>query len=73
MCSQPTQLIKALCGLASFMIRCINWMKGLNYRTTMILTFFHIFFPRDSQSLQKAGCSLCSNTYVHISKNTEIE
>lgn len=46
--SQPTQLIKALRGLASFMISCIYWMKGQDYRIILII---FIFLPRDFQNL----------------------
>lgn len=65
MCSQPTQLIKTLCGLASFMIRYIYWTKGNDYRTTIFKTFFHIFLPKDSQNLLRQACS---PMFRHISK-----
>lgn len=63
MCSQPTQLIKALCGLASFMIRCIYWTKGNDYRIRIFKTFFHIFLPKDSQNLFERHALQCSDIY----------
>lgn len=61
MYSQLIQLIKALCGLASFMIRCLYWVKEQDYRIKMILTFFLYFCQETQNLLQKDCCSLCSD------------